>query len=74
MVRGTVVTDVIKSWKAMANIEADPVVAVAVDEGLAELEKGARRRLVQSMTETFPFTSAITDKTSNEHSFNKYNF
>ena len=40
MVRGSVVTDVIESWKAMANIEADPTVAVAVDEGLAELEKG----------------------------------
>ena len=36
----SVVTGVIESWKATANIEADPVVAVAVDEGLAELEKG----------------------------------
>jgi hypothetical protein len=34
------VTDVIESWKATANIEADLVVAADVDEGLAELEAG----------------------------------
>ena len=36
----SVVTDVLESWKATANIEADPIVAKAVDEGLTELEKG----------------------------------
>jgi len=36
----TAVTDVIESWKATANIEADPVVAADVNEGLLELRDG----------------------------------
>jgi hypothetical protein len=36
----TAVTDVIESWKATADIEADPIVAEAVDEGLLELKDG----------------------------------
>ena len=33
-------SEVIESWKATANLEADPVVAQAVDQGLLELEEG----------------------------------
>ncbi len=34
------VTDVIESWKATANIEADPAVVAGIEQGLAELEEG----------------------------------
>jgi hypothetical protein len=34
------VSDVIESWKATANIEADPIVSESVDEGLLELKDG----------------------------------
>lgn len=36
----TVVTDVIESWKATANIESDPIAAKDVNEGLLELING----------------------------------
>ncbi len=34
------VAAVIESWKATANIEADPAIATAVEQGLAELAEG----------------------------------
>ena len=32
--------DVVESWKTTADIEADPGVAAAIDEGLVELKEG----------------------------------
>jgi hypothetical protein len=36
----TTVAGVIESWKATADIEADPGVVAAIDEGLVELKEG----------------------------------
>ena len=40
LLEGPSALDAWRKWKATANIEADPIVAEAVDEGLLELKDG----------------------------------